>query len=89
MADFLHAREYLQAGDVIEVSVDCTCNVIVMDDNNFAKYKQRGSFQYLGGSVDVSPIKIKVDHTTYWNIVIDLGGRAGNIRHSIRYIKQS
>ena len=87
MADFLHAREYLEAGDTIEVTVDCQCNVIVMDDYNFSNYKRQSSFNHFGGWVTSSSIRIKVDRDTYWNTVIDLGGRAGTIRHSIRYIK--
>lgn len=89
MADFLHAREFLKAGESVKVTIDCICRVMVMDDYNLSCYRRGSPFYCLGGETHTSPVIITVDRSDNWNTVIDLGGRTGSIRHSISYIKQT
>jgi hypothetical protein len=83
----VHAREHLSAGATVRVDCDHQCNVMVMDDHNYAQYRRgRGGFNYHGGFYQRLPAGIRVPHSGYWNTVIDLGGRQARIRHSIHYI---
>lgn len=86
MSDFLHKREHLNAGCIVEVDCSHQCNVIVLDDHNFSKYRSGQGFQHLGGLFKKFPARVQVPNAGYWNVVLDLGGGSANIRHSIRFI---
>lgn len=88
MSDFIHAREYLHAGDVVIVSCSHQCNVRVMDDSNFSSFRSGGQHRYYGGFYERLPARIAVPHDGEWNTTIDLGGGNANIRYSINYIKR-
>lgn len=89
MSDFIHAREYLDANDVVIVNCDYQCNVLVMDDANFNNYRRGGRFQYYGGHYKRLPARISVPHSDHWNTVIDLGGGRATIRYNIEYLRHS
>ena len=86
MADYLHQRLFLQDGDVVEVDSDVQANVILMDDSDYANYKQRRSHQYYGGFFTHFPARLTPPHSGYWNVVLDLGGGEASVRHSMRVI---
>ena len=88
-ANFIHAREFLDAGDTVIVSCDHQCNVLVMDDSNFSNYRSGRQFRYHGGFYRMLPAHITVPLSNYWNTVIDLGGGRANIRYNIRYWKRA
>lgn len=85
--NFLHKREYLNAGDVAVVSCSHQCNVLLLDDSNFSQYQRGGRYQYLGGHYERLPARIGAPHSGQWNIVIDLGGGSASIRHSIEVLR--
>ena len=87
MADFIHSRKYLDGGNIVEVDCDTQCNVMLLTDSEFSKYKSRRSFHYYGGHYKYFPASISAPHSGDWNIVIDLGGGRANIKYSIRVIK--
>jgi hypothetical protein len=89
MSDFIHAREYLDEGDVVVVNCDHQCNVLVMDDSNFRSYQRGGQFTYYGGWRTRFPTQVGVPHSDNWNTVIDLAGGRANIRYNIQYLKRS
>ena len=82
--DFIHAREHMNAGDVAVVNCSHQCNVRLMDDINFSRYKSGGQHEYYGGFFERLPARIAAPKSGYWNIVLDLGGGSATIRHSIQ-----
>ena len=88
MSNFIHAREYLHAGDIVVVQCSHQCNVRVMDDSNFSSYRSGGQHHYYGGFYQMLPARIAVPSNGYWNVTIDLGGGSANIRHSINFLKR-
>lgn len=42
MSDFIHAREQLKAGDLVIVDCSHQCNIRLMDDANFGRYRRGG-----------------------------------------------
>ncbi len=86
---FLHSREYLEQGDVVQVQCSHQCNVRLTTDSNFATFKRGGKYQYYGGFYKMLPAQIPAPSTGYWNITIDLGGGSANITHSISIIRNS
>lgn len=87
MADFIHAKEYLNQDDIVIVNCSHQCNVMLMTDSNFQCYRTGRKFEYFGGFYQYFPVKIAVPHSGHWNVVIDLGGGSARIRYSIEYIK--
>lgn len=82
----LHIRDYIQGGRTVRVEIDTQANVMLLDDVNYSHYKSGLNFRYDGGFYKTSPALIDVPHTGNWNVVIDLGGGSGTIRHSIEII---
>src|SRR4051812_6636348 len=88
LMDFIHAREYLEKGDVVVINSSHQCNVLLTTDSDFANYRSGRRFHYHGGYYKMFPVRIVVPHTDNWNITLDLAGGSANIRYSIDYIKQ-
>jgi hypothetical protein len=89
MSDFIHAREYLHAGDVVIVQCSHQCNVRLMDDPNFNSYRNGAHHNCYGGFYRRLPARIAVPNDDYWNVTIDLGGGRANIRYNIEYLKRA
>ncbi len=87
--DFIHAREYLQGGDVVIVNCSHQCNALLTDDFNFSSYQSGGQFHYYGGHYKQFPVRIVVPSAGFWNVTIDLGGGAAQIRYNISYLKKA
>ena len=45
---FVHSREYLNKGEVVELISDSGCNFLLTDDRNFSLYKEGEVFGFLG-----------------------------------------
>ena len=84
---FEHAREYLNQGDLVIVNCSHQCNVRLMDDTNFSRYKRAESHRYYGGFYEKLPARIGVPHSGFWNVTLDLGGGSANIKFSIDVLK--
>ena len=84
---FLHRREYLEQGDIVIVDCSHQCNITLMSDLNFSKFKAGKSHNYYGGFYQYLPARIVAPCEGYWNIVLDLGGRSATVRHSISIIR--
>lgn len=83
---FIHARQYLHEGDVVVVDCDHQCNVQILTDDQFARYKRGEGFEYVGGFYKCFPVRIVVPNTGYWNTTLDLAGRQANLRYNIGYL---
>lgn len=81
----IHAREWLDAGSTVRLDCDHQCNVLVMDDQNYSRYRRGQSFQHYGGFFKRLPAALGVPTSGHWNTVIDLGGGRANIRYAINY----
>jgi hypothetical protein len=87
MGDHLHARLLLDDRDVVEVMSDTQANVLLTTDSEYAAYKAGKSYSYYGGFFSHFPARIAPPHSGYWNVVLNLGGGAATVRHSIRVMK--
>jgi hypothetical protein len=85
--NFLHSESYLDRGDVAVVTLDSQANVMLMDDINFSAYRSGNSFNYRGGLSKRSSVRLAAPHSGHWNVVVDLGGYAGNVRAGISFLR--
>ena len=88
MGDFIHGREYLNSGNIIEVDCDTQCNVMLLTDTEFSNYQAGQSFNYYGGHFKYFPAHLAAPSPGFWNVIIDLGGGSAVIKYSIRVIKR-
>ncbi len=86
---FIHAREHLNQGDVVVINCSHQCNVLLTTDSDFSRYRRGEQFRYHGGHYKMFPVRIPAPSAGPWNISIDLGGGAANIRYSINVLKSS
>jgi hypothetical protein len=87
MTKFIHAREWLDEGDLVIVNCDHQCNVLLTDDINFQNYRSHRGFNYFGGHFKILPARVQVPSTGFWNVTIDLGGSLAGFRYGIQYMK--
>jgi hypothetical protein len=87
--NFLHYEFDLAENDVVEVTLDKQANVRLLDDANFASYRDGRQFRYHGGLGKSSPVKLAAPHAGHWHLVIDLGGYAGEVTASARVLQDA
>ncbi len=83
MPEYLHKEYDLQEGDVVEVNLSGNAaNVLLLDPENFEKYRKNIPCDYEGGYARTTPYRIRAPHAGHWHLVIDLGGGAGRVAAS-------
>jgi Domain of unknown function (DUF1883) len=85
--NFLQTELWIGPTDQVLVDLDVQANVLLIDDSNFSLYRQGRAFTCHGGWTTQSPVRLSPPHHGRWNIVIDLGGRAGRAKTSIRLLR--
>lgn len=87
MNNFLHYEFDLSAHDVVEVTLDKQANVRLLNDVNFAAFRNGRQHRYHGGLAKSSPVRLAAPHGGHWHVVVDLGGYAGTVRASARVLQ--
>ena len=81
---------YVQAGDIVEVSLQGNAaNVRLLDSSNFQNYRSGRQHRYHGGLAQRSPVRLQIPSSNNWHLVVDLQGLSGTVRSSIRVIPNS
>ena len=78
--NYLHYEFDLNTGDTVEVILENHANVRLMDDANFALYREGKKHRAIGGYAKTSPIHLAAPSAGHWHLVVDLGGYAGTVR---------
>lgn len=86
--NFLHSEEMIGPGDVVVVSLDAQANVLLIDDQNYAAYQTGRSFEYVGGWATQTPVRLSPPRYGRWHVVVDLAGRAGQVRAGVRILRR-
>ena len=87
MSDHLHAAAWLDLGDTISVRLDEPANVMLLDDDAYASYKEDRAFRYLGGWVRERQITLWPPKPGHWHVVVDLGGAIGRVSASVQVLR--
>jgi hypothetical protein len=85
MEAFAFESKQLSQGDLIVVECDRQCNVRLLDDLNFNKFRNGQQHRYYGGFYRMFPVRLVVPKTGHWNIVIDLGGNRDIAKYRVHY----
>jgi Domain of unknown function (DUF1883) len=70
--EHIRGREHLNSGQSVRVDCDTQCNIMVMDDTNYNRYRSGRDLNYYGCFYEWFPATITPPHAGYWNVVIDL-----------------
>jgi len=84
--EFLHTEFHGGRDHMVLLTLDKQANVMLLDDRNFAAYRQGQVFSYYGGWMTKSPVRLVPPHQGHWNVVVDLGGNSGTIRARTRIV---
>ena len=86
--NFSYKQLNLDAGDLVEVTLDQQANVLLLDSSNFSSFRAGSSYQYLGGLAEKSPFRMMAPTSGTWYVVINLGGYAGSVNFTINVLQQ-
>ena len=87
--EYIHSKDYFEAGDVVVVNCSHQCQVLLMDNTNYDKFRSGQKFERYGGSYDHFPVKLQVPKSDTWNIILDFGDASVVVKHSIEVIRKS
>ncbi len=87
--NFLHSEFDGGLGDIVIVTLDHQANVMLLDDLAFSAYQSGARFSYYGGWATASPVRLCPPSTGHWHIVVDLGGRGGQVRAGVRVVRRA
>jgi hypothetical protein len=82
--EYLHRQFRLNAGDIVEVTLDGPANVMLLDPSNYEAYRNGRSYRYHGGHTTTSPARLVALQDGMWHLVVDLGGYPGSVRAGVR-----
>lgn len=76
-----------EAGERVVVSLrGAPANVLLLDHDNFVRYRGGRRFSHLGGLRRRSPVELEVPHDGHWYVAMDLGGRRGSSRGAVKVL---
>ncbi len=58
---------------IVEVDLNYSANVYLMNEDNYALYTDGDNFEYYGGRANQSPYRIKIPYSDFWHLVVDNG----------------
>lgn len=74
----------LNEGDTVVVRLRGTApNVLLLDPENFSRYRAGMHFSYIGGRRSRSPARLVVPRDGHWYVALDLGGRRGRVQGAV------
>ena len=85
--NFVHHEFDLAADDVVEVTLDGQANVRLMDDANYALYRDGKRHTYHGGFAISSPTTLSAPRAGHWHFIVDLGGFPGQVSAAVRVLQ--
>jgi hypothetical protein len=77
---------YLEAGSVVEVSIDTRAFVRLVDEPNFRAYRSGCQYRFFGGEAVRSPVPLEVPHSAHWHVVVDFNGGSGQVRSTVNVL---
>jgi hypothetical protein len=74
------------SGGAAEVTLDYAANVLILNDENYAFYKENKPYRFIGGYIQRSPYKAALPQGGHWFVIIDSGSFFSKIRALVRFL---
>lgn len=85
---YLHFQLQVKADEVIQVVLQQSAYLRLMDDDNYASYRRGDQYRYHGGMASGSPAVIKPPTGGSWHLAIDLGGEDGEVKATVNIVNE-
>lgn len=85
--NFLHTEFTGGEESTALVTLDAQANVMLLAESEFSAYQRGYSFHYVGGWATSSPVRLTPPRYDRWHVIVDLGGRAGQVKAGVRIIR--
>jgi hypothetical protein len=74
------------AGGEVEVTLGYAANVLILNEENYALYKENKPPRFIGGYIERAPYKIALPEGGHWLTIIDSGSFFSKIRALVRFL---
>ena len=81
-----HYQMRLNMWDDIVIKVNSPAKAILMDDENYIRYKKEQPFKYYGGSITDYTYRIQAPNTGSWHLIVEPESTIG-FKHNIQIIR--
>jgi len=82
--NYLHYQVDAGPQNSVVVTVNEVANVKLLDALNYYKYRAGKKYESTdGGDGMTSPVQLKPTYKAKWHVVVDLGGKAGEVRATV------
>lgn len=85
---YLHYELDFGPHDVAQINLDVQAYVRLIDDDNYLAYRQGDQYRYHGGMANASPANVKPPRPGRWHLIIDLGGKEGEIIANVHIVQE-
>lgn len=85
---YLHYELDFGLHDVAQINLDVQAYVRLIDDENYIAYRQGDQYRYHGGMANASPANVKPPKPGRWHLIIDLGGREGDVIANVHIVQE-
>ncbi|NWO56322.1 DUF1883 domain-containing protein [Chromohalobacter israelensis] len=75
-----------KAGEIVEVTLTSGANVRLMNNSDFASYRQGRRHHYIGGLAKKSPLRLQIPNNGHWHVAIDMQGLRGSTKAGVRVL---
>lgn len=82
MMNYLHYEFDLKQDEAVQITLDKSANVKLLDASNYQRYQAGQPYHYFGGFAESTLVTLRPPHAGHWHVVVDLGGYAGTVRAS-------
>ncbi len=84
---YLHYQVEVGKFDLVQVKLNMQAFLRLMGDEDYEKYRFGDEYHFHGGMATVSPANIQAPHKGSWHLVIDLGGKEGDLKATVNILK--
>ncbi|MCH7858268.1 MAG: DUF1883 domain-containing protein [Candidatus Marinimicrobia bacterium] len=85
---YLHYDLDFGPHDVAQINLEVPAYVRLTDDENYVAYRQGNQYRYHGGVANASPANVKPPRPGHWHLIIDLGGKEGEIIANVHIVRE-
>ncbi len=84
----LHKYLSLTEADMLKIHLTNPAHVMLLDDKNYALYKDEQEYDFYGKLVKRSPFAIRVPHAGSWNLVIEQADSKQDLSVNVQIISE-
>ena len=84
---YLHYQLDLGKYDIVQVTLSMQAFLRMMTEKNYEHYRFGDEYKFHGGVATTSPANLQPPSAGHWHLVIDLGGKEGDLKATVNILK--